>query len=920
MRFIKKIVMISGLFLCLIVITFSGISLYLYYHPERIKSMVEKSLSATAGSSCTIESLFFSLRPLVLESRGIAFETKGPEYAFSMDIPFIRADMGIGGPWHHRSLILENLQIHGISVNVTLPANLPEKKEASFAARMIQSLVGIFLFRDIIFQSGAILDGRISASREDQTIQLRQIHARAGTDNPLSVSFAMEANDASRKIQLAAPKVRLISASAFDMNDLNVSGTLQAEDMTLQGADLGIRSMGAQSKFMYSHAHNNLNIENLQVDIKGLAMMGKTHEFLQPIDASLQAEGISGRYPVVEITNAALQIPRTNIHTGTRDILIKDTRIHIPDGRIDTENKTLSFPKVRFDSGDLKHILLAIDLKAGRINVTLEGENTAMLQAAAAYRIVPPDWDLSAVDAIRIEAAGPEAGPWQVKTKLSVADLAFKTKDGRLMGEKISLAAETEGVVDLENARLTFTAALDAKTGEALFDRYYLNLAKNPIVASCAGSYELQQGLLQLSRFGINLTDILPLEIQGFLNQGPEQDAEFAVTMPQVPLKPIYYHLLQDPYQTEMPLLATLETGGAVSAAFKIKEFEKAWQVTGRIGWRQGSLALPDRGIFLKGIDLDLPVCYRSGLVNAPVEGMKGKFEVQSVTLPPLPEQPLRILLDAGPNRISVDSPIAIRVPGGNIRLGTVQAKNIFGPDVSVQSRLSVDGIKLQDLLSGITTISAESILTGTLDPVRYENHTVTSQGEITANVFGGKIIISGLGASGILTAAPIFKLNATWDDLLLTEMTTDTEFGKIEGVLKGHINDVEIANGQPQKFGLLMETVPKKGIPQTISIEAIDNIAQIGGGQSPFMGLAGAFASVFKKFSYEKIGIRARLENDMFTINGTIREDGTEYLVKRRGFSGVNIVNQNADNRISFKDMVKRINRIGNKGGPVIE
>ena len=235
-------------------------------------------------------------------------------------------------------------------------------------------------------------------------------------------------------------------------------------------------------------------------------------------------------------------------------------------------------------------------------------------------------------------------------------------------------------------------------------------------------------------------------------------------------------------------------------------------------------------------------------------------------------------------------------------------------------TRLSVDGIKLQDLLSGITTISAESILTGTLDPVRYENHTVTSQGEITANVFGGKIIVSGLGASGILTAAPVFKLNATWDDLLLTEMTTDTAFGKIEGVLKGHITDVEIANGQPQKFGLLMETVPKKGIPQTISIEAIDNIAQIGGGQSPFMGLAGAFASVFKKFSYEKIGIRARLENDMFTINGTIREDGTEYLVKRRSFSGVNIVNQNADNRISFKDMVKRINRIGNKGGPVIE
>ena len=85
-------------------------------------------------------------------------------------------------------------------------------------------------------------------------------------------------------------------------------------------------------------------------------------------------------------------------------------------------------------------------------------------------------------------------------------------------------------------------------------------------------------------------------------------------------------------------------------------------------------------------------------------------------------------------------------------------------------------------------------------------------------------------------------------------------------------------------------------------------------------MGLAGAFASFFKTFPYEKIGIRASLENDVFKINGTIKERGTEYLVKRGAFSGVNIVNQNPDNRISFKDMVNRIKRIGVKGGPVVK
>jgi hypothetical protein len=150
--------------------------------------------------------------------------------------------------------------------------------------------------------------------------------------------------------------------------------------------------------------------------------------------------------------------------------------------------------------------------------------------------------------------------------------------------------------------------------------------------------------------------------------------------------------------------------------------------------------------------------------------------------------------------------------------------------------------------------------------------------------------------------------------------MTTGTAFGKIEGVLAGDLRNAEIAYGQPQRFNLLLETVRKKGIPQKISIKAVENIAQIGGGQNPFMGLAGTFASFFKTFPYEKIGIRASLENDVFAIHGTVKENGVEYFVKRGAFSGVNIVNQNPDNRISFKDMVNRIKRIGAGGGPVVK
>ena len=49
--------------------------------------------------------------------------------------------------------------------------------------------------------------------------------------------------------------------------------------------------------------------------------------------------------------------------------------------------------------------------------------------------------------------------------------------------------------------------------------------------------------------------------------------------------------------------------------------------------------------------------------------------------------------------------------------------------------------------------------------------------------------------------------------------------------------------------------------------------------------------------------------------------DQGREYLMKGAVFAGVNIINQNPDNRIRFKDMVKRIRRATSGAGkPVIQ
>jgi hypothetical protein len=248
-------------------------------------------------------------------------------------------------------------------------------------------------------------------------------------------------------------------------------------------------------------------------------------------------------------------------------------------------------------------------------------------------------------------------------------------------------------------------------------------------------------------------------------------------------------------------------------------------------------------------------------------------------------------------------------------------SKDLYLSQRSLETSVNLDSIKLDPLLAGIWHQPLAGILEGALDPVHLKGHALHTKGDLKATVFGGDILVSSLSASGLFTPTPLLKLNARWKDLRLVDLTGETSFGRIEGILEGYVKDLEIAYGQPQRFDLLLETVKKKGIRQRMSQKAVDSISQIGGGQSPFMGIAGIMTSFFEEFPYEKIGIHASLENDVFQINGTIREGGTEYYVKGSGVPRVNIINVNPDNRIRFKDMVKRIRRVAtSKSGPVVK
>jgi hypothetical protein len=166
------------------------------------------------------------------------------------------------------------------------------------------------------------------------------------------------------------------------------------------------------------------------------------------------------------------------------------------------------------------------------------------------------------------------------------------------------------------------------------------------------------------------------------------------------------------------------------------------------------------------------------------------------------------------------------------------------------------------------------------------------------------------------------FATDIAFNDINLEKVTEKIAMGKMTGIIEGGLKNLEIEYSQPARFVLDIDSVNTRGVSQNISIEAIESISILGSGSPGILNRG--ITSLFKDYPYSRLGIRSTLENDIFTVRGKIHEGDTEYLVRKGFIRGVDVVNQNPDNTISFKDMSERLNRIFESrqagGAPVVQ
>jgi hypothetical protein len=697
--------------------------------------------------------------------------------------------------------------------------------------------------------------------------------------------------------------------------DLNLQGRVKDSDVSINAPDgrgRGTVSAELRVKGTIPSVQTELTfaVEKAELSWKGVEVKSANTAF-----------SASGKGMDFGVQNLSLQASQAEFILSGKRFQVPDISAQIQSGTILFAPAKLNFPRIDIHTSLLRNLQLSVEAQESGVSFALEGKDVRVFSLAQTLNLLPPDWQMEGADSLLMRGSLNQDGHWSVESKWTLDPLAFQSPDSRHAGEKISLGLSVAAAGDRGQSKWKTSVQGTAEKGGFLHDRIYVDLNRNSLHFEAHGAYDPSTGAIDLSQFRLALHDLLSLEAEGQLADfALQRPCHLRVRIPQVHLKPAFQLFVKEPFERETPFLAELSVEGDLTAEMEFQKETEGWRLLGLCSWHDGGIS--GKGFTMEGIKLDLPFW---GEKPGPSEGAshrgklpasrdlpkEGGLFIQSMSLPFLPKQSFALRVQSTPNLLSFTLRDPIRTPGGELKLGPISLSGLSSFSPTLVTSVTLKEGSLTPLVAGLWPHPVEGSIQAKLDLVRFEGDDIKTEGKVRVRAFGGAIVLSDLGVSGVLSSTPALLLGATWKDLNLAQLTEGTPFEKIEGILKGEVKHLEVVGGEPQRFDLFMETIKTKDIPQKISVRALENISRIGGGGSPFIGLAGALTSLFKEFPYDKIAVQASLENDVFRIDGPLKEGDKVYLVKRSGLSGVNVVNQDPDRQISFKDMMKRIKRV---------
>jgi hypothetical protein len=515
---------------------------------------------------------------------------------------------------------------------------------------------------------------------------------------------------------------------------------------------------------------------------------------------------------------------------------------------------------------------LALQADAGQLQATLGWDEQPISAFAAALPLPEPfGWAGAGTSKGRIALLWPSAGDPTAEFQLATSGLSFDSPDGRFAAE--GLALKVAGTARTGEP-LSVDAYGEIAGGALLIDNFYTAFDEGAVQWSVRAS---KQGTaLQLSK--LQLSDGRSLDVQA------EAQLDFGNPLASLRYRVSHFEMhFPEAYQRYIESMASAWTLDGLAMTGSL-----SWSGTGRIGApASGALEVEDLSI----VDSKRGRFAVTGLaahIQPGKEGAESRFSWRGLLL-------RRVNLGAGeaqvaaePGGFSLTSPLRLDVLGGSVALETLQV-SLPGSDAAAaaepQIRLyaTLDQLDMLRLTRALGWPDFEGSISGRIPGVTLKDGVLAVEGTIEFNVFDGQVLLSGLRIERPFGVLPSLAADLDASNLDLQLLTHTFSFGNISGRMSGFVHDLRMLDWKPVAFDAWMGTPPQEAGSHRISRQAVKHLTTIGGG-SATAALSGPVLKLFNNFSYKRLGLGCRLQNNVCEVRGLDDDQASVLIMEGSG------------------------------------
>ncbi len=501
---------------------------------------------------------------------------------------------------------------------------------------------------------------------------------------------------------------------------------------------------------------------------------------------------------------------------------------------------------------------------------------------------------------------------WSFSGILNLSEGAFHNPPFTLASESLHQKINLKGKYHPIKKRTKFSADFKISKGESLWNEYYVDWSNNPFSANVSGVYHISLNRLDDFSLKASLFPLGKIEAQGLLGFQEPNLYDLEIIASKLDLNSLYSFFAQE----QTPEQSAIDLKGEAESHIRLKREKDKLAITGQIQVRNASLENKEKEILIEGIEVEIPVYYQIEMEeNSEKEESflkEGYFRARDFKTPFLSMAPLQIDFLVGWNKFMIE-PLTAEIFGGK----AVLEKSVFsiGPkpsDFHGSLSFSLNDMDLSQLPVKSDRFSLSGLARLDLPHIEIGPEEMATKGKGEIDIFDTRINVENIKIARPFSENRTISCDVKFEDLNLEKLTDSTPFGRVTGILKGEIKDLAFSYGQPESFIMNLESVKRKGMPQKFSVRAVNDLSIISSGEQTAISSKKGLTRFIQEFGYKKIGIFCSLKNDIFTLRGTIKKKGVEYLVQRSWLFGISVVNKKPRNRIRFKDMMDRLKRIG--------